>query len=261
MAGTVLPIDVETRPVFSLPKAHIPPCPTPLPAPPRRRRQPLSLLWRHHVSLARVSPSLARDGRGGSCEPAAACGDNKGPSMRRHRRPRRIRHWPLRRWCTQRVRLPPLQMWPKALALDSMGKVPRLLILHSGCGLLCGPTLQQAVLPPSQQDHFAALRHPRMCAAARWAQLACCGSARNPGALLRVGACTNWPSGGGTGQLAGSVWAATAFACAQNRGALESSWEYGDDRDDLSGQPTIEPPFPSMKAGWALDGSPRTTTS
>jgi len=65
----------------------------------------------------------------------------------------------------------------------------------------------------------------------------------------------------GDRKLAGSACAATAFACAQNRGALENSWEYEDDRDDLSGQPTIEPTFPSMKAGWALDGSPRSTTS
>jgi len=56
---------------------------------------------------------------------------------------------------------------------------------------------------------------------------------------LRVGAYTNWPSGGGTGQLAVSACAATAFACAQNQGALENSWEYGDDRDDLSAQTTI----------------------
>jgi len=227
----VLPIDLENRPVFSVPEAPLPPCPTPLSAPTRRQRQPLSLLWRHDVSLARFSPSLARDGRGGSCEPAAAYGDNKGPSMRRQRRPRRSGHWPLRRWCTQEIWLPSLQIWPKALALDILGKVPRLLILHSGSGLLCWQKLQQAVFPSIQKDHFAAFRHPRRFAEARWAQLACCGCARNPGALLRVGACANWPSGGGTGQLAGSAWAATAFVFAQNRGALEISWEYGDDRD------------------------------
>jgi len=103
------------------------------------------------------------------------------PSHRRN--PRGGRGWPHQRWW-----LPP-RRW----ASNGRGG-GGVLILHSGSGLLCGQTLQQAVLPPSQKDHFAALRHPRRCEAVRWAQLACCGSARNPGALLRVGAYTNCPT-------------------------------------------------------------------
>jgi len=80
---------------------------------------------------------------------------------------------------------------------------------------------------------------------------------RPGGAAAAVAAAAAWAAagrcrwGGGRGGCCSlpvlvGAWAPTAFACAQNLGALEKSWEYGDDRDDQSGQPTMKPTFLSM---------------
>jgi len=137
VARTVLNLDAVPRPVFGPRKLPFPQCLTFLTAPLWRQWQVLSSLWRHHVSLARVSPSLARDGQRSCCGPAAAGGDDKGRFMLPHRGLCHRGHWPSWRLCTEDIHSLPSPDVATSTGAGHCARSPGFLIRLGETHLLC----------------------------------------------------------------------------------------------------------------------------